>query len=217
MNLIKPYQGKFSTVLLFGPPGSGKETLGKFLGNSGSQYHLSSRQIFRSLPPFSPAGQLYHSYASQGLLLPDEATVEIWKYYVHGLIATNSYNPETQDLLLDGLPRTPKQAELMKELINVRHIIILDIADRDELFKRMELRARQEGRLDQVDQTVIKSRVKNYENEINSLLSYYPHHLVSHVDAQQRPLEVLRDVLVRLSHLLSRTPHQNASLQKKNP
>ena len=83
----------FRSVVVFGPPGSGKGTLGKFLSSAGNHFHLSSGDIFRGLSPESPAGQLYHSYASKGLLLPDEVTIQIWLQYVHGLIATNRYFP----------------------------------------------------------------------------------------------------------------------------
>ena len=61
--IIHPYEGKFSSILLFGPPGSGKGTLGKFLASAGTQFHLSSGDIFRSLPAYSPAGKLYYTPA----------------------------------------------------------------------------------------------------------------------------------------------------------
>ena len=205
--LIHPYEGKFSTILLFGPPGAGKGTLGKFLSSAGTQYHLSSGDIFRSLPAHSPAGKLFYSFASKGLLIPDEATIEIWKYYVLGLIATNSYYPEGQDLLLDGIPRTREQAKMMGNFINVRHIIVLEISNTKELIKRMQNRARLEGRIDDVDIGVLQKRLEVYEEQIQAVLEYYPRHLISFVDGSQKPLEVLRDVLVRLSHLLSRGPN----------
>ncbi len=205
--ILQPYQGKFSSILIFGPPGSGKGTLGKFLANAGSQFHLSSGDIFRSLASYSPAGKLYYAYASKGHLLPDEATIEIWKHYVHGLIATNRYFPECQDLLLDGIPRTYKQAEMMSDLITVRHIILLEINNTKELLKRMQHRARVEGRMDDVDPSVLTTRLELYEKQTKSLLTFYPNHLISKVNADQRPLEVLKDVLVRLSHLLSRGPN----------
>jgi len=208
--IIHPYNGKFSTVLLFGPPGSGKGTLGKFLANAGSQFHLSSGDIFRSLPANSPAGKLYYSYASKGLLIPDEATIEIWKYYVQGLIATNSYYPEGQDLLLDGIPRTQAQAQMLVSYINVRHVIVLEISNTTELIKRMQKRARLEGRIDDVDTEILKKRLEVYEESIQGVLDCYPKHLISYVDGGQKPLEVLRDVLVRLSHLLSRGPNQHS-------
>lgn len=206
MGLIEPYQGKFSAILLFGPPGAGKGTLGNFLASSGTQYHLSSGDIFRSLPLTSPAGKLYYSYASKGALLPDEATIEIWKYYVQGLIATNSYYPEAQDLLLDGIPRTLSQAQQLQEFVKVRHIIVLEISNTKELLQRMQRRARIEGRLDDIETGMLKKRIEIYEEEMGKILDFYPPHLISRVDGTQRPLEVLRDVLVRLSHLLSRGP-----------
>lgn len=203
-NLIEPYRGKIPSILLFGPPGAGKGTLGKFLASSGSQYYLSTGDIFRSLRLSSPAGKLYYSYASRGELLPDEATLEIWKYYVQGLIATNSYYPETQDLLLDGIPRTLAQAEQLQEFLQVRHIIVLEISNRQEILRRMQRRARIKGRLDDVDVEVLKKRLEQYEEETDKIFNFYPPHLISHIDGTQKPLEVLRDVLVRLSHLLSR-------------
>jgi adenylate kinase len=207
--IIHPYEGKFSTILLFGPPGAGKGTLGKFLSGAGTQFHLSSGDIFRSLPAHSPAGKLYYSYASKGLLIPDEATIEIWKYYVQGLIATNSYYPEGQDLLLDGIPRTREQAQMLGSYINVRHIIVLEISNTKDLIRRMQNRARLEGRVDDVNIEVLKKRLEVYEEQIQNILDYYPKHLISMVDGGQKPLEVLRDVLVRLSHLLSRGPNHH--------
>lgn len=206
--LIHPYEGKFSTILLFGPPGSGKGTLGSFLSSAGTQYHLSSGDIFRSLPTYSPAGKLYYSYASKGQLLPDKETIEIWKYYVQGLIATNSFYPESQDLLLDGIPRTREQAEMLSHYVNIRHIIVLDVSNPQELIKRIQNRARLEGRIDDVDVDVLQTRLDIYEQQIDQILQFYPNHLISKVDGCQKPLEVLRDVLVRLSHLLSRGPNK---------
>ncbi len=204
--LIRPFVGKFSTILLFGPPGSGKGTLGKFLASAGSQYHLSSGDIFRNLPIYSPAGRLYHTFASKGLLIPDDAVIEIWNHYVQGLIATNNYYPESQDLLLDGMPRTRQQAEMLSQFIHVRHVIVLDVKDHEALKRRMINKARLEGRLDEIQESTLKNRLDAYEQQIEGTLQYFPKHLVSVVDGSQKTLEVLRDVLVRLSHLLSHGP-----------
>ena len=104
--LITQYNEPLRSILIFGPPGSGKGTLGKSLSSAGNHFHLSSGDIFRGLSPESPAGKVYHNYAGKGLLLPDDTTIQIWHHYVHGLIATNRYFPEQQLLLLDGIPRT---------------------------------------------------------------------------------------------------------------
>lgn len=206
-SIITPYKGKFSSILLFGPPGSGKGTLGKFLASAGTQFHLSSGAIFRGLAVHSPAGQLYYSYASKGFLLPDEETIEIWKYFVHGLIATNRFFPDSQDLLLDGLPRTLGQAKMLDDYLTIRHIIVLDVEDKEELLSRLAQRALMEGRMDDVNLNVLKTRLDVYQKQEEEILSYYPNHLISRVNGEQRRLEVLRDVLVRLSHVLARGPN----------
>ncbi len=200
--IIEPYKGKYSSVLLFGPPGVGKGTLGRFLASGGDQYHLSSGDIFRSLPSNSAAGKLFYSFAKSGNLVPDHFTVEIWEHYVRGLIATNVYNPEGQHLLLDGIPRTLEQAKMLDGCIKVRHIIVLESSNMDQLIHRLQCRARAQWQIDEVDPTIINHRIATYKNEIDKLLAYYPSHLISRVNGEQKPLEVLRDVLVRLSHLL---------------
>ena len=82
--LIPAVTEPFRAILIFGPPGSGKGTLGKFLSTAGNHYHLSSGDIFRGLSPESPAGKLFHTYASKGHLVPDEVTIQIWRHYVGG-------------------------------------------------------------------------------------------------------------------------------------
>jgi len=200
--LLPHSKAPMRTILIFGPPGSGKGTLGKFLSSAGGHFHLSSGDIFRSLSPESPAGQIYHSYASQGHLLPDEITIQIWHHYVHGLIATNRYFPAEQLLLLDGIPRTIRQADLLQKYIIVEKIIVLEVANPQELIKRIQRRALIEKRTDDLDAGVLKTRMDVYQRDTAKVLKHYPESLIATFDAAQTPLEVLRDVLVKLSSLL---------------
>ncbi len=202
--LIPSYNQPFRSVLVFGPPGSGKGTLGKFLSSAGNHYHLSSGDIFRGLSPESPAGKLFHNYAGKGLLLPDEVTIQIWNHYVHGLIATNRYFPEQQLLLLDGIPRTIRQANLLDKLIKIEKVIVLSIEDAEELIKRIQRRALIEKRMDDMHTDVLRTRMEVYERDTAKLLDHYPKELIARFNADQKPLDVLRDVLISLSPLLSR-------------
>src|SRR3989344_642346 len=152
------FTDRLNAILLFGAPGSGKGTLGKFLSSAGNHSHLSSGDIFRGLSPESPAGELYHRYASKGHLLPDELTLLIWDHYVHGLIATNRYFPSQQLLLLDGIPRTTTQAKLLEKRVAIEKIIVLDIASHEKLIKRIQRRALIEKRNDDMDPRVLETR-----------------------------------------------------------
>ena len=201
--ILPAYDAPLKAVLIFGPPGSGKGTMGKFLSSAGNHYHLSSGDIFRSLSPESPAGQVYHQYASKGLLLPDEITIKIWYHYVQGLIATNRYFPAQQLILLDGLPRTSHQADLLQKYITVSGIIALEVQDTESLIKRIQRRALIEKRTDDLDASVLKTRMEVYVRDTAKVLDFYPKELISRFNASQNPLEVLRDVLIKLSPLLS--------------
>jgi adenylate kinase len=202
-SLISGKSRPYRSILLLGPPGSGKGTLGKLLSSAGNHFHLSSGDIFRGLSPESPAGKLYHSYAGKGHLLPDDVTVGIWHHFVEGLIATNRYFPHQQLLLLDGIPRTIHQAQLLEKHIQIMHIIVLETQNTDELIKRMKRRGLIERRADDLEDTVLETRMRVYAEDTHKLLGHYPSHLISRFKADQRPLEVLRDVLSKLSHLLS--------------
>lgn len=202
-DFLSEKEKKLPVVLIFGPPGSGKGTQGKFLSSAGNHYHLSSGDIFRGLSPESPSGKLYHSYAGEGKLVPDEITIEIWRHFVMGLIATNRYYPEEQLLLLDGIPRTKHQAEVLANYVEIEKIILLEAKSKDTLIQRLKRRALIERRFDDNDETILKRRMEIYQEETLPVLSHYPEEKIVRFDAEMRPLEVLRDILISLCDLLS--------------
>lgn len=194
---------KFQSILIFGAPGSGKGTQGKFLSSAGNYFHLSSGDVFRGLFSESPAGKMYHKYAEKGELLPDDITIEIWHHYVLGLIATNQYFPKNQLLILDGIPRTVKQARSLSHYIKVKKIIVLNSERKDLLIQRLKRRVLIEKRHDDRDEKVLCKRMEIYDQKISLIIKFYSKDLIAYVNADQRPLEVLRDILISMSDLLS--------------
>jgi len=193
----------FPSILLFGPPGSGKGTLGDLLHKIGGHIHVSSGEIFRSFDANSSMGALYRSYAHKGELVPDEVTVDMWRTYVQELIQSNQYSPHRQLLLLDGIPRTQKQVEMIAPYIQLKKILVLQVANVEVLMQRIRRRSSLEKRQDDVDEKVLRNRMAVYEKQTRSLLELYPRDQIAFVHADQKPLEVLRDVLVSISSILS--------------
>lgn len=186
---------KISAVLIFGAPGSGKGTVGAKLSATTSLKHLSTGDIFRGISPASESGKLLASYSSKGLLVPDEATVEIFGRYVEGLVNTNRLNPEKDVLLLDGIPRTVAQVDLIAPIVDVRHIFVLDIQDEATIVARLLNRAKIEGRKDDADENVIRNRLNVYRESTAKVVEKYDPKIVSHIVGDNTPDEVFCDVL----------------------
>ena len=49
-------------------------------------------------------GGIFWEYSSRGELVPDEFTVKLWKNYIKGMEMINSFHPNTDILVLDGIP-----------------------------------------------------------------------------------------------------------------
>jgi adenylate kinase len=195
-------QEKYKGILIFGPPGSGKGTQSDFLVKVTGDVHVSTGEIFRSLSSDTQGGILYNRYAEKGRLIPDEATIHIWHEYVLSLKAAGMFDPRKQFLLLDGIPRTIHQAEMLDKYVDVVAIIALSVEDKGSLIMRMRDRAIKEGRNDDKDLSVLRERFEIYERDTKTLLSHYPSDIIHTVDAAKKPLGVFRDILVQLVDVL---------------
>lgn len=186
---------KHTAVLLFGPPGVGKGTQGQILGNIPGFFHHSSGNVFRSLAIGSPEGKEVYRYISQGHLVPDELTMTIWRKSLEGQIGVSAYKPYEDLLILDGIPRNVKQAELLEAEVNVRRVVRLICSDEEQMVHRIKRRAIRENRVDDANEHVIRQRFKVYHDQSEPVLNYYAKDMVFQVDAMQSPAEVLHRVL----------------------
>lgn len=195
------HTARFRTILLFGMPGSGKGTQGTVLGQLPSLIHVSCGDIFRKLPKHGALGREVVHYTSQGLLVPDDLTVRIWQRYIKILELQELLLPEEHTLVLDGLPRNPAQAERLAPVLDVVQIFHLKINDNAKASDRLKARALRENRLDDINEEVIRRRLRLYHEETEQTLRVYDPSLIFEIDAAQPPLLVLRDIINRLAEL----------------
>ncbi len=186
---------RYHTVLLFGPPGVGKGTQGRILGQIPGFFHLSVGEVFRSLDINSPDGREVYQYSSQGMLVPDETTIRIWSRNLNALTILSLFKPHEDLLILDGIPRNRRQAEIVEEHIEVLKIVHLKCADTESMIHRIRRRAIRENRVDDAHEDIIRKRFQVYEHDTKPVLEYYPQKLMAEVDAMGSPAEVLMNIL----------------------
>ena len=188
---------RYRTILLFGAPGSGKGTQGKIIGSIPGFQHSSTGDIFRSLDLQTEMGRRFWEYSSRGELVPDELTMQLWKQYIKGLEYINQFHPETEFLLLDGLPRNVKQAKLLDDAIEVVGVVYLR-AERDKMVERLRRRALKENRFDDASDAVINKRMDVFQRETRPVLDLYPQNLVYRVDATLSQIRILSEIVTRV-------------------
>jgi len=190
---------RYQSILLFGAPGSGKGTQGKILGAIPGFYHSATGDIFRSLDLQSEMGRLFWEYAGKGQLVPDEITVRLWRQYIQGLEFINQFHPESEMLVLDGIPRNLAQAKLLEDTIEVVKVVHLVCSDMNKMVERLRRRALKENRFDDASDVVIRKRLDVYERDTRPVLDYYPPEKIVKVEAimsQIRVLSKLIEILV---------------------
>src|ERR1041384_5663127 len=120
---------KYRTVLLFGAPGAGKGTQGRILGTIPQFFHCACGDVFRNLTTDNDLGRTFVEYSSRGQLVPDEATIRLWRQSIDANTRSGHFKPERDTLVLDGIPRNYQQAVMLQEAIDVRAIINLICPD----------------------------------------------------------------------------------------
>lgn len=175
-------------VVFVGPPGVGKGTQCKRLGDYLDIPHLSTGEIFRqAVSNGTGFGKQAAEYLEQGRLVPDELVVNI--------VNQRLDRPDCRSgCLLDGFPRTVAQAAALDAYFDGR-AVLLDLvlqlhAPKEELQLRMLQRAETEQRSDDNAETIAR-RMEVYFRETEPLVKYYSDRgVLAAVDGMGTPDEV---------------------------
>jgi adenylate kinase len=186
---------KYKSLLLFGAPGSGKGTQGKILGTIPGFYHIACGDVFRAVDVRSEYGKAFLHYSSKGQLVPDDVSIGLWAAQIDSMERSGRFKPEIDFLVLDGIPRNYNQAKILTSKLDVRRVFHLTCSDKTKIYDRLQRRALKDNRLDDINVEVIERRQKVYEEETKPVLAFYGPEIITHVNADQWPYQVLRDIL----------------------
>ncbi len=119
-------------IILLGPPGAGKGTQAAILSEKYNIPHISTGQIFReNIKAKTVLGLKVKEYVARGELVPDEIVIEMTIKKLEEL------NCRVKGYILDGYPRTVKQAMALDEHELAPDIAIeIDVSE-DECTKRL--------------------------------------------------------------------------------
>lgn len=98
-------------IIMLGAPGTGKGTVASLLEQQTGLKQVSTGDIFRkNIKEQTELGKIADSYISKGNLVPDDITIDVVKNRLEEKDVENG-------VILDGFPRTVKQAEALDEIL----------------------------------------------------------------------------------------------------
>jgi len=179
-------------MIFLGPPGIGKGTHAGLVSDRYEIPKISTGEIMREeVNEGTELGKEVQSYMDSGELVPDEVVIEIIKKRIHEDDCKNGF-------ILDGFPRTIRQAEELAEITKIDVVLNLT-APHEVIIERLSgrvtcrkcaaiyhltnIKPKQEGVCDKCggelyhreDQTpeAVERRLNVYEGSTKPLVEYY--------------------------------------------
>jgi adenylate kinase len=157
-------------VIFLGPPGSGKGTQAKLLGQRLKIPAISTGDMLReAVRAGTPVGRRARAIMEAGELVPDDVVVDLVSERIQAPDARGGF-------LLDGFPRTIEQANALDRLLEGNGVVLDGVINllvpENTLIERMLGRAAAEGRTDDRPETVAE-RLKVYGEKTAPLVEHY--------------------------------------------
>ncbi|MBI2671844.1 adenylate kinase [Candidatus Woesearchaeota archaeon] len=206
-------------VLLFGPPFTGKGTQARRISTNFQIANISTGDMFRDLAnEGNPIGiKAKEQYWGKGNLVPDEIVIKLLEERLRKEDCKKGF-------ILDGFPRTIKQAESLEDLIKIDYVINVDTSY-DVIIERAKHRVscrgckqpyglgktpKKEGICDDCsgelyhrdddNEETVRKRLRVYEKETKPLIEFYKSRgILETVNGNQNPEDVYADILEILS------------------
>ena len=197
-------------IILLGPPGVGKGTIASKLSKKMKVPHISAGDMLReNVAQKTELGAKAKNYMDKGLLVPDELVIEMIKERLKRKDCKKGF-------ILDGFPRTIKQADEISNAAKADKVVNLQASSRI-IVKRLSrrrvcsqcgfiyhldfIKPNREGFCDKCSGTLyrreddnpeaIKKRLEVYKEQTEPLIKYYQDkYLLVDVDGSGTPEEV---------------------------
>ena len=207
-------------IIMLGAPGAGKGTQAKLIADQYQIPHISTGDIFRAnIKNGTELGKKAKEYMDQGLLVPDELTVNLVIDRVSNDDCKNGY-------VLDGFPRTIPQAEALDNALTARgekidFAVNVEVPD-ENIINRMSgrracltcgatyhtefIKPKVEGICDNCGSTLVlrdddkpetvKKRLDVYHDQTQPLIDYYSgKNVLAEVDGTKIMDDVFADIV----------------------
>lgn len=158
-------------IVLFGPPGAGKGTQSEFLIKKFGLVHLSTGDLLRAeIKDETPLGLQAQEIMSRGELVSDHIVIGMIRNAMED-------NLHARGFIFDGFPRTKAQAVALDEMLAsknepITRMLALEVPEA-ELVQRLLGRGATSGRSDDRDESVIRNRIREYEQKTAPLKDHY--------------------------------------------
>ena len=209
-------------ILLLGPPGGGKGTQSKFLMSKFNIPQISTGDMLRAhVKNDTTLGKKAKEFMDKGELVTDSLILNMMEIRFQEKDCINGF-------ILDGFPRTIKQAEGLDELFQktnqkLDYVIVIDVED-DEIVSRMSGRRmhqesgrvyhikynppKNEGKDDVTNEPLIirdddkeetvRNRLLVYHNQTKPLINYYRQHVIN-INGSQPIDKVKSNIIEKLN------------------
>ena len=158
-------------LILFGPPGSGKGTQSENIIAANGLHHLSTGNLLRTeIANQTALGIEAKRLMDQGQLVPDEVVIGMVGNFIDA-------HANAKGFLFDGFPRTTAQCVALDALLKdkgseINLVLALEVSEA-ELVKRLLGRGVTSGRSDDVNEDIIRARIKEYHDKTTAVATYY--------------------------------------------